>query len=118
MTILSVLGRNIAEERKKLGMNQRELAHELGITQDALSRIEKGKMAPKMSRLEDFATVFKCPISRLFLTEAEKQHNHDLLITECMSKLPPVGRAALFDLVKHAVDVMMANFSASKDVEK
>ena len=47
MSILLVLGQNIAEQRKKLHLSQKDLAHQLGITQDALSRIEKGKWRPR-----------------------------------------------------------------------
>ena len=118
MSILLVLGQNIAEQRKKLHLSQKDLAHQLGITQDALSRIEKGKMAPKMTRLEDFAKIFHCPVSFLFLTDFEKQHLYDHVLTECLQRLPQNGRVALVELVKRAVDVMTLDFSSCAGMEK
>ncbi|MCR5813288.1 MAG: helix-turn-helix domain-containing protein [Desulfovibrio sp.] len=111
MSILLVLGQNISEQRKKMGISQKDLAKLLGITQDALSRIEKGKMAPKMTRLEDFAHIFKCPVSFLFLTDFEKVHFYDRVLSECLKRLTMEGRVAIIELVKHAVDVMSLDFS-------
>ena len=64
-TLMTILGRNIARRRATLGMTQKFLAIQLGISQEALGKIEKGKMAPKLSRLEDIALELQCSVPYL-----------------------------------------------------
>lgn len=54
MTILSI-GEKIAQLRRERNWTQRELADKAGVTQNQVSRIEKGKSRPRTSTLETFA---------------------------------------------------------------
>ena len=63
LTTAELLGKNIAERRKKLGFSQKYLSVKLGISQESMARIEKGIIAPKVSRLEDIARTLNCTIS-------------------------------------------------------
>ena len=49
------VGAAIAARRKQRGYTQSQLAERLSISQEALSRMEKGIISPKFSRLEDLA---------------------------------------------------------------
>ena len=60
------LGKNIRRRRKKLGLTQEQLAEMLGVGHQALSRIEQGKMAPKMDRLPALARSLRCSVPDLF----------------------------------------------------
>ena len=48
----AVLGSKIAEQRKALGMTQRDLSEKTGIDQAAISRIESGRANPTLNTLE------------------------------------------------------------------
>ena len=54
-TLAMQVGAVIAPRRKQMGLTQVQLATRLGITQDSLSRMENGAIAPKFSRLPELA---------------------------------------------------------------
>lgn len=64
--INKLLGVAIMKRRQKRGFTQIEFAEKLGIEQHSVSRIEKGIIAPKMSRLQDIADLLGCTIADLF----------------------------------------------------
>ena len=66
-----IVGANISAKRKRKGMNQVQLAEQLGIGPDSLSRIESGITAPKFQTLEKIAQVLECPVAELFLYNEE-----------------------------------------------
>lgn len=67
-----IVGANISAKRKRRGMNQAQLAEQLGIGPDSLSRIESGITAPKFQTLEKMAQVLGCPVAEFFLCEGEE----------------------------------------------
>ena len=64
-------GSIISEKRKLLKMSQEELAERVGISQESLSRMEKGVIAPRFERLQLFAEALECSIADLFRGEDE-----------------------------------------------
>lgn len=106
MKLAEVVGQNIAKRRKVLGMSQKELAIRLDITQDALNRMEKGRIAPKMGRLEDIATHLNCTVPCLFRRESEALQERATMIAEILGTLPPDGQEALLNLVAETARVM------------
>lgn len=65
------LGANIAAYRRLKGWTQAQLGEKLGIGTDSLCRIERGVMAPRFQRLEDFADILGCSVADLFKTPEE-----------------------------------------------
>lgn len=106
MKLAEVVGQNIAKRRKLLGLSQKELAIRLDITQDALNRMEKGRIAPKMGRLEDIATHLACTVPFLFHRDSEALQERAAAIAEILGTLPPDGQKALLNLVAEAARVM------------
>jgi transcriptional regulator with XRE-family HTH domain len=64
--LASIFGSIISEKRILLGMSQEDLAEKVGITQVALSRMEKGLISPRFERLQSFAVALGCSVSELF----------------------------------------------------
>ncbi len=81
------VGEKIALKRKKLGYTQVEVAAMLGIEQESLSRMEKGIIAPKFSRLEPLAEVLECSVLDLFRTENESTQASSNYLIEQLDKL-------------------------------
>ena len=50
--LCAVLGPQIAEKRRDLGLTQKELAEKTGIDQAAISRIESGRANPTLNTLD------------------------------------------------------------------
>lgn len=108
--LAEIVGENISERRRKIGLSQKELADRLGISQDAMTRMEKGKIAPKMSRLDDIAKNLHCSVGYLFRRHGEGTEELCATITEVLVTLPLEGQEALLELVTNVARVMKMNF--------
>ena len=69
--VMASFGAIVAERRKLLGMSQEFLAERVGISQESLSRMEKGLIAPRFERLRLFADALECSIPALFQEQTE-----------------------------------------------
>lgn len=61
----SIIGSNISRYRKERGLTQEELAKQLGITYQAVSKWENGQTTPDVSLLPVLASVLQVSIDRL-----------------------------------------------------
>jgi transcriptional regulator with XRE-family HTH domain len=61
------IGRTIKFVRASSGLRQKELADQLGVTQNYLSLVENDKREPSLSFLRGFAEEMKIPLGLLFL---------------------------------------------------
>ncbi len=71
------LAANIQKYRKKCGLTQEELAKELGVTFQAISKWENAKSAPDILLLPQMADVFGCHIDELFGREVKTEIHYD-----------------------------------------
>lgn len=106
MKLVEIVGQNITSRRKLLGLSQKELAIKLDITQDALNRMEKGKIAPKMSRLEIMAEYLQCPVSLLFRNENTAHSERTAIIADILATLPEEAQDALVSIMAEIARVM------------
>lgn len=94
-----LLGKQIRNRRKKLGLSQEELAEKLGVGHQALSRIEQGKMAPKMERLPILAKSLHCTVSDLFRFDEGDSSDYATRIADLLATLPSKKREFIYDHV-------------------
>ena len=92
--IAKQLGATIAKKRRSLGLTQAQLAEKLDIGQDALSRMEKGRISPKLTRLPYIAAALDCSVAELF--RPQNEGNEDIAaqiaaIIEPLSKIKQYG---------------------------
>lgn len=106
MKLVEIVGQNIARRRIQLGLSQKELAIRLDITADALNRMEKGRIAPKMGRLEDIAAHLQCPVTYLFRSQSEAVQERAATIADILTSLPEAGQEALVSLMADVARVM------------
>lgn len=69
--VMASFGAIVSERRKLLGMSQELLAERVDISQESLSRMEKGFIAPRFERLQLFADALECSIPDLFREHSE-----------------------------------------------
>ncbi|MDR2744644.1 MAG: helix-turn-helix domain-containing protein [Desulfovibrio sp.] len=105
--LAEIVGKNISAQRQRYGISQKELAARLGITQDAMNRMEKGIIAPKMSRLPDLADALNCTVPFLFRDHGEESTELAEAIAAILRILPHDGQIALRELVEHTARVML-----------
>ena len=75
--INAVLAANISKYRKKSGLSQNELANQLGVTFQAVSKWENAKSAPDIAFLPIMADIFGCHIDELFSREVKTEIHYD-----------------------------------------
>lgn len=54
------IGKAIAKQRKSKGLTQAQLAEQLDISTDAMSRMERGSIMPTIGRLMQLADILEC----------------------------------------------------------
>ncbi len=70
-----IIGENISSRRKKLKLSQKELAVKLGISYEAMCRIENGNSSPKITRIQEIAEHLDCTIGALFQENSDRNNN-------------------------------------------
>lgn len=66
------MGLNLKIARIKKGLTQGELCKLSGIGRTTLSKLEQGKIKPKMDTMEKLSTALEIPVIELFFTEDDK----------------------------------------------
>ncbi len=69
-------GKYIAEKRKQLGMTQRQLADQVGITDKAVSKWERGKSTPDSVVMEELCETLHISINEFFSGEDIREENY------------------------------------------
>lgn len=104
------LGENIKIARKKMGMTQEELALQIGVTAQAVSRWESGAGMPDISMVVPLARVLEISTDTLFGYEPEKQYDaYDMeyyRMREQIAKENPDPREEALALVKYACQLV------------
>ena len=71
MLNMKEFGRRVAKLRKQMGKKQREIADELGITPQAVSKWERGLSCPDILMLDELASSLGVSIAELFSNETQ-----------------------------------------------
>ena len=71
-TYSAIVGRVIAVRRKKMALNQENVAEKAGINRSSLSRIENGDVAPDIFQLTHIARALSCSLEEI-VKEADKK---------------------------------------------
>lgn len=69
-------GKYIAEKRKQLGMTQKQLAEQVGITDKAVSKWERGKSIPDSAVMEELCEVLHISMNEFFSGEDIQEENY------------------------------------------
>jgi len=77
-----VLGKNMQACRKRMGMTQNQLAQELGVEVETVSRYERGVIAPSFPQLENICTVLNVAAWVLFSNGTDSPNAQDMTIAE------------------------------------
>lgn len=109
--LLDILGRNIKEHRRILGITQEQLAESAGLSANYVARIEIGDKTPTLDTLAKIADALGTTVSEL-LSDAER---HDLDVTECIAGLL---EGLDEDDAKYAMNQLMATVKHLKRREK
>ncbi len=87
------LGALIAARRKSLGLTQGELAEQISIEQESMSRIETGVITPSLSRLISLADALNCSIETLLRPASNRKQDQSLVMEGLLEGLDDAERA-------------------------
>ena len=70
---------NIQKLRKEMGMSQEQMAEQLGVSRQTISKWESGTVCPTLDRLQEMSRLFGIPLSQL-LGESANQTEQDRIL--------------------------------------
>ena len=102
LSISKQIGQAIAKYRKAAGLSQ--VAEILGLSNDAISRMERGTITLNVERLCDFANLFHCRVSDL-LTDSQLQPTDQIYqLDRMLSQLDDIERKRLILLIEQMIE--------------
>ena len=87
-----IVGRNMQVCRKRKKMTQNQLAQELGVEVETVSRYERGLVAPSFPQLEKICTVLDVAAWTLFSDGKDIPDMRDIVISESLDGLSTKDR--------------------------
>ncbi len=104
--LAKTIGNSIVHRRQQLNLSQKELSVLLNITQDSMSRIERGVVSPKMERLTDIADILQCSVSSLFQITSTDINERALAIAESLEHLTKDQQEAVLSILHSAIEAV------------
>lgn len=98
-----ILGNAIMNRRQRKGLTQVDFAKLLGIEQHSLSRMEKGLISPKMSRLQEIADILECSVADLFRQTDSPTFAKSQELCYLIEDLPPEMQDVILELIENTV---------------
>lgn len=104
LNISKQVGQAIAKYRKAAGLSQAQVAEILGLSNDAISRMERGTITLNVERLCNFANLFHCRVADL-LTDNQLQPTVQIYqLDRMLSQLDDIERKQLILLIKQMIE--------------
>lgn len=97
------IGQAIARQRQKSKLTQAQVAERLGVSNDAISRMERGNITPSIHRLVQFAQVFDCQTADLLGQASPALNDQAHRLTQLLAPLNDGEREQLLLVVEEMV---------------
>lgn len=108
------IGRAIARERQRCGLTQENVAEQLGIGNEAVSRIERGIVTPGLARLFNFAAIFQCEAGDLLGRSSPLVDDQARHIARLLTALTPADRELMIGLVEQLSERLAADTASPR----
>ena len=105
--LAEIVGHNIQFMRKKRNLTQEVLAEMVGIGQQSLSRMEKGRIALRLERLQDFAEALDCMIVDLFKETSIEDDEPIFALKAVMQPLSKDSQRAVINIASETARAML-----------
>ena len=107
------IGRAIAKYRLMAGLTQAQVAERLNISNEAVSRMERGTIMPTVARLIQLAHIFDCEATDLIKESSHNIHDQARRLIDLMKQLNDTERQHLLGIV----EMMVAFYTMNKKHE-
>jgi transcriptional regulator with XRE-family HTH domain len=98
--LAGMVGRAIARNRAAAGLTQEQVAEQLGIGNEAVSRIERGLVMPNLARLMELADIFDCDIAELLTEVSSRSSDQAKHLTRLLTGVGPKDREMIVGIVE------------------
>ncbi|MCG7575809.1 MULTISPECIES: helix-turn-helix transcriptional regulator [Halomonadaceae] len=98
--LASNIGRAIAKQRIRSQLTQEEVAERLGVGNEAVSRIERGRVIPNIIRLLELAEIFNCEAAELLGQASIHVDDQTHRIKALLAPLKQRDRELMLELVE------------------
>lgn len=105
--LAQAVGKAIAKHRKILGMTQADLAERLNMSNDAISRLERGNIVPSVIRLFELAEIFDCDAEDLLNGGSNRNRDLALRLANLMMDIEEEKRLQMVDLMERIIVLMV-----------
>ncbi|WP_420958391.1 helix-turn-helix domain-containing protein [Burkholderia gladioli] len=92
------VGKAIAKQRIASGMTQEDVAEQLGIGLEAVSRMERGVAIPTVVRLFELADIFACDAADLLTEASNRSSDQASHLNRLLSRLSSGDRTMLLEV--------------------
>ena len=92
------VGKAIAKQRIASGLTQEDVAEQLGIGLEAVSRMERGVVIPTVIRLFELADIFACDAADLLTEASSRSSDQASHLNRLLSRLSAADRTMLLEV--------------------
>ncbi|WP_434661480.1 helix-turn-helix transcriptional regulator [Paraburkholderia sp. A3BS-1L] len=98
--LAELVGRAIAKHRVESDLTQEQVAEQLGIGNEAVSRMERGLVMPTVARLVELAEIFECDAADLLTGASTRSSDQGKYVGQLLSKLSGNDRTMVVEIVE------------------
>lgn len=102
--LAELVGQAIARQRARCKLSQEEVAEQLGIGNEAVSRIERGIVMPNIERLVQLAAIFGCETAELLTGGSSRPEDQASRLYGLLVRLEARDRELVLDMVERLVE--------------
>ena len=103
------IGETIAKYRQSKDLTQAQVAEQLNMSNDAISRIERGNIMPTLPRLIQFAELFECEVCDLIEEASPLMQDQSKRFEKLLGQLEESERMELVKLVEQVIQWHLKN---------
>ncbi|WP_321969171.1 helix-turn-helix domain-containing protein [Paraburkholderia tropica] len=96
----AAIGRAVARHRVRSGLTQEQLGQELGLRDEAISRLERGVVMPSVAKLVELADIFDCNVADLMTEGSSRSSDQAKHLGQLLGKLNGDDRTMVLELVE------------------
>lgn len=94
-------GKNIAKRRKALGLTQAQIAEELKLEVETISRMENGRISLSLDRVEQFARILNCTPIDLLRSASSTDNDIFDMAADTISSLAKNEQKFILELIRN-----------------
>ncbi|WP_431226623.1 helix-turn-helix domain-containing protein [Burkholderia contaminans] len=102
--LVRAIGQAIASRRAAAGLSQEQVAEALGITREAVSRMETGVAVPSVVRLAELGEIFDCAMEDLLTQASNRKLDQAVTVVELLGRLKDEKRELLMRVIKELAE--------------